>query len=134
PATRENGCLQFIPGSHKGEIVPHVVYEDSLHAELPREQVQEMIAEHGVVHIEAEPGDVVCWHSTLWHYSPPNPSPNSRIAIAGVWSNPTINGGLNRSHSKWGMKNGQICDAFPPEQAEFEGGTTHKPEPHTQIQ
>ena len=122
PATRENGCMQFIPGSHKTEIVPHVLYEDSLHAELPRERVQEMIDKHGVVHIEAEPGDVVCWHSSLWHYSPPNPSPNSRIAIAGVWSNPAINGGLNRPLTKWGMKNRQICTAFPPEPADFEGG------------
>jgi len=134
PATRENGCLQFIPGSHKTEIVPHVLYEDSLHAELPRERVQEMIDKHGVVHIEAEPGDVVCWHSTLWHYSPPNPSPNSRIAIAGVWSNPAINGGLNRPLTKWGMKDRQICHAFPPEQAEFEGGAPHKPEPHKKIE
>lgn len=134
PATRENGCMQFIPGSHKTEIVPHVLYEDSLHAELPRERVQEMIDKHGVVHIEAEPGDVVCWHSTLWHYSPPNPSPNSRIAIAGVWSNPAINGGLNRPLTKWGMKDRQICDAFPPEQAEFEGGAPHKPEPHKKIE
>jgi len=134
PATRENGCLQFIPGSHKTEIVPHVLYEDSLHAELPRERVQEMIDKHGVVHIEAEPGDVVCWHSTLWHSSPPNPSPNSRIAIAGVWSNPAINGGLNRPLTKWGMKDRQICHAFPPEQAEFEGGAPHKPEPHKKIE
>ena len=134
PATRENGCMQFIPGSHKTEIVPHVLYEDSLHAELPRERVQEMIDKHGVVHIEAEPGDVVCWHSTLWHYSPPNPSPNSRIAIAGVWSNPAINGGLNRPLTKWGMKNRQICTAFPPEPAEFEGGAPQKPEPHKKIE
>ncbi len=83
-----------------------------------------------VVHIEAEPGDVVCWHSSLWHYSPPNPSPNSRIAIAGVWSNPAINGGLNRPLSMWGMKKRQVCDAFPPEPAEFKGGVPHDPEPH----
>ena len=44
PATTENGCLQFIPGSHKLEILPHVLYADSIHAELPREQVRQLIA------------------------------------------------------------------------------------------
>ena len=39
PAKRENGCLQFIPGSHKTEIVEHVLYADSIHGELPRERV-----------------------------------------------------------------------------------------------
>jgi hypothetical protein len=133
PATRQNGCLQFIPGTHKGEIVPHVLYEDSLHAELPRDRVAEMIEKYGVVHIEAEPGDVVCWHSTLWHFSPPNPSPNSRIAIAGVWSNPKINADRNRPLNRWGMKDGEICTAFPPEECEFEGGTPLKPEPHRKV-
>ena len=114
PATRENGCMQFVPGSHQGPIVPHVQYDDGIHAELPRDLVQETLAERAVAHIEAEPGDVVCWHSSLWHYSPPNPSPNSRIAIAGVWSNPQINGNLNRPLNRWGMKGGEICTDFPP--------------------
>ena len=41
PATRKNGCMQFIPGSHKTEIVEHILYSDSIHGELPRETVQE---------------------------------------------------------------------------------------------
>ena len=39
----------------------------------------------------------VCWHVNLWHYRSSNPSPNSRIAVAGVWSNLEINGDLSRS-------------------------------------
>ena len=70
PAKRENGCLQFIPGSHKTEIVEHVLYDDSIHGELPRERVAALKAERGVEHIELAPGDVVCWHSSMWHYSP----------------------------------------------------------------
>ena len=134
PASKENGCMQFIPGSHKTEIVPHVLYEDSIHGELPRERVKEMIEKHGVVHLEADPGDVVCWHSSMWHYSPPNPSPNSRIAIAGVWTNPEINRGRLRPLHRWGMKNGETCDAFPPEPVEEEGGTPHKPEPFKKME
>ena len=56
PAKRENGCLQFIPGSHKTEIVEHVLYADSIHGELPRERVAALKAERGVEHIELAPG------------------------------------------------------------------------------
>ncbi len=129
PATRENGCLQFIPGSHKTEIVPHVKYEDGIHAELPRDRVKEMLEKHNVVHLEMDPGDVVCWHSSLWHYSPVNPSPNSRIAIAGVWTNPEINRNRYRNLHRWGMKNGEICVAFPPESVNIEGAKDHNPAP-----
>lgn len=134
PATRENGCMQFIPGSHKTEIVPHVLYEDSIHGELPRERVKEMIDKYGVAHIEMAPGDVVCWHSSLWHYSPPNPSSNSRIAIAGVWTNPEINAGRKRANHRWGMKNGEICTIFPPEFVEIKGGKPHQPGPFPKVE
>ena len=127
PATRENGCMQFVPGSHKGEIVQHVMYEDSIHGELPRDLVKTRIEQCGTEHIELNPGDVVCWHSSLWHYSPPNPSPNSRIAIAGVWTNPKINAGRMRPLHRWGMKNGEICTAFPPEFVQNENGKFHQP-------
>lgn len=133
PATKENGCMQFIPGSHKTEIVPHVMYEDSIHGELPRERVTEMIDQYGVEHQELAPGDVVCWHSNLWHYSPPNPSPNSRIAIAGVWTNPEINGGRVRAMHRWAMRGGQICNEFPPASVEIENGISHQPEPFKQV-
>lgn len=130
PATRENGCMQFIPGSHKGEIVQHVMYEDSIHGELPRDLVKARIAQCGTEHIELDPGDVVCWHSSLWHYSPPNPSPHSRIAIAAVWTNPKINAGRVRPMHRWGMKNRVRCTAFPPEIVEIENGESHRPKPH----
>jgi hypothetical protein len=117
PATRANGCLQFVPGSHKGEIVPHVLYPDSIHGELPRERVRQVVGLHGVHHIELEPGDVVFWHSTLWHYSPPNTSDQGRIGIAGVWTTPAI---IEQRHPffsnlLWVMKAGERCTTFSPE-------------------
>lgn len=116
PATRANGCLQMIPGSHKGEIEPHLLYPDSIHGELPRERVTAMIDQHGVHHVELEPGDVVCWQSSLWHYSPPNKSDQGRIGIAGVYTNPQI---TTKRHFAgeyyWVMKGGEVCEAFPPE-------------------
>ena len=116
-ATRENGCMQFIPGSHKTEIVEHVLYSDSIHGEIPRKIIPKMIEKHGVHHIELNTGDAVIWHSNMWHYSPPNLSEKSRIAIAGVLTNPEIIK-KNKRHfpnSKWAMKNGEVCTQFPPE-------------------
>ncbi len=130
PATRENGCMQFIPGSHKTEIVEHVLYADSIHGELPREKVQEMLNKHGVHHIELGPGEVVFWHSNMWHYSPPNRSAQSRIAVAGVWTNPEIVNTSKRywHNSRWAMKNGEVCTQFPPEAIPMGTENPEKPE------
>ena len=117
PATRANGCLQFIPGSQQTEIVPHVLYPDSIHGELPRERVRTMVERYGVHHIELEPGDAVFWHSSLWHYSPPNTSDQGRIGIAGVYTTPAIvdRGKPYWSSLLWTLQRGQPCTPFPPE-------------------
>lgn len=131
PATRENGCMQFIPGSHKTEIVEHVLYSDSIHGELPREAVKEMLKERDVHHIELDPGDVVFWHSSMWHYSPPNPSEHSRIAVAGVWTSPDIIRTSKRilNSFPWAMKNGEVCSQFPPENVEIKNDNAENPKP-----
>jgi ectoine hydroxylase-related dioxygenase (phytanoyl-CoA dioxygenase family) len=130
PATRANGCLQFIPGSHRTEIIPHVLYPDSIHGELPRELVREMIARYGVHYIELDPGDAVVWHSSLWHYSPPNTSDQSRIAIAAVWTSKAV---ADRScyfrRLYWAMKDGVRCAAFPPEEYIVGEGRPASPPP-----
>ncbi len=131
PATRDNGCMQFIPRSHKTEIVEHVLYPDSIHGELPREAVKEMLKERDVHHIELDPGDVVFWHSSMWHYSPPNPSEHSRIAVAGVWTNPDIIRTSKRilNSFPWAMKNGEVCSQFPPEYVEMKNDNAENPKP-----
>ena len=135
PATRANGCLQFIPGTHREPIVPHVLYADSIHGELPRESVEAMKKKHGGVHyIELEPGDMVCWHSNLYHYSPVNTSPNSRIAVAGVYTNPSIiaKTGVKRQ-LHWIMRDGKLVESFPPEVFESDG-RPHEPTPYARAE
>ena len=131
PATRENGCMQFIPGSHKTDIIPHVLYPDSIHGELPREEVQQMLDKHGVHHIELGTGDVVFWHSNMWHYSPPNRSEQSRIAVAGVWTNPDIVKTSKRfwHNFRWAMRKGEVCTQFPPKAVQIGSESPEKPEP-----
>jgi len=81
PATRENGCLQMLPGSHRGGVIEHVTYPDSLHKELPRE----LVADLAPAHVELAPGDAVVWHAGTWHHSPPNRSEQNRIGVAAVY-------------------------------------------------
>ena len=135
PATIENGCLQMIPGSYKTEIVHHVLYQDSIHGELPRERVEEMIDTYGVEHIELEPGSVVVWHSNAWHYSPPNTSDKGRIAIAGVMSSPDIveNGNSGDVGYKWLMKQGQVMPDFPAQTYAMQRTPTAKAVPWIKI-
>ena len=131
PAKKENGCLQFLPRSHKGPIFDHVLYEDSIHAELPRDLVQQTLTERGVVHIELEPGDIVAWQSSLWHYSPINASKQSRIGIAGVYTNPEIISKRRRGSPlyRWVVKDGDICTCFPPEPYPFDDASPNEPAP-----
>lgn len=118
PATKENGCLQFIPGTHRTEVITHVKYPDQVHGELPRRLVERTIAEHGVDHIELAPGDCVMWHSHLWHFSPPNTSNKRRIGAGAVWISPAQSGQLRMKQFVKAMDNGRAC-AFPPEAVEL---------------
>ncbi|MCZ0938945.1 MAG: hypothetical protein OXJ55_09935, partial [Caldilineaceae bacterium] len=63
---------------------------------------------------------VVCWHSSICHYSPPNPSPHGRIAIAGVYSTAQIT--RRRNYPRpfyWVLRNGGLPTPFPPEQVDI---------------
>ena len=135
PSTLENGCLQMIPGSYQTEIVEHVLYEDSIHGELPRERVEEMIDTYGIEHIELEPGSIVCWHSSAWHYSPSNTSEKGRIAIAGVMSSPDVveGGRSNDVGYKWLMKDGEVISEFPAQEYTMQRKTRWQAPPWKRV-
>jgi len=131
--------------------VQHVIYDDSVHGEVPAERVADLIEQSGGVHVELAPGDCVCWHDSLLHYSPPNLSDTGRIGIAAVYTTPnqveaTADSGRlwymsrsNRNHGVWAMKGGQRCLDFPPEQYTLKAGqsaetaATGGPPPHPHL-
>ncbi|MEX0776924.1 MAG: phytanoyl-CoA dioxygenase family protein [Phycisphaeraceae bacterium] len=122
PATKANGCMQFIPGTHREPIETHGMYEGSIHGELPRQSVAACQAKYGLHHIELAPGDAVCWHSSLYHYSPPNTSECGRIAVAGVYSTPALaDRNLRFKRYEWVMRGGAILGVFPPQMHEASG-------------
>ena len=78
-ATRENGCLQVVPGSHRMGRIDHLKIGDQTGADP--ERVQEIVRRLPVVHCELEPGDGIFFHGNLLHRSDQNKSPDPRWAF-----------------------------------------------------
>ena len=78
-ATRENGCLQVLRGSHKIGRIEHGVTGDQMGADMTR--VEEAIKRHELVYCELEPGDAVFFHGNLLHCSSKNESENPRWSL-----------------------------------------------------
>jgi ectoine hydroxylase len=79
-ATKDNGCLQVIRGSHLAGRVEHGV--------LPGEQVgadparvEQMLRHMPLEYIEMEPGDGLFFHCNVMHRSDQNRSPNRRWTV-----------------------------------------------------
>ena len=76
PATRENGCLQVLRGSHKMGRIDHGRVGGQTGADLDR--VNEAMAVLERVYVELEPGDVVFFHCNMLHGSDMNTSNQPR--------------------------------------------------------
>lgn len=74
PATKENGCVEAIPGSHRGGLVNP---EDGS-GFLTEEQAKELCTPDKTVYLELAPGEVVLLHNWLLHSSDVNRTPVSR--------------------------------------------------------
>jgi phytanoyl-CoA hydroxylase len=77
PATRENGCMEVIQGSHLRGPAPHVPAEDinlcTIRPDLLRPQDR--------VALPMDPGDVLIFHSLINHYTAANRSNQRRRAL-----------------------------------------------------
>jgi ectoine hydroxylase-related dioxygenase (phytanoyl-CoA dioxygenase family) len=64
-STPQNGCLEFVPGSHEGGL-------------LPAKGIERFIQPEQVVKLPAQAGDVALFHCLTLHFSAPNQSPHAR--------------------------------------------------------
>jgi len=71
-ATKENGCLQVIEGSHRCGRVDHVLTGDQAGAD--RERVEQILKRMPLVYVEMEPGDALFFDCNLLHRSDQNKS------------------------------------------------------------
>lgn len=78
-ATRENGCLQVLRGSHHIGRIDHGQTGDQTGADL--ERVDIALQRFELVHVELEPGDAVFFHANLLHRSDQNRSDHPRWAL-----------------------------------------------------
>lgn len=78
PATVENGCMQFIPGTHRLGVVPHEK-KDHIDGEI----VDSHLTPHldKAIAIELDPGDAVVFHNLLFHQGLPNKSKGVRWSM-----------------------------------------------------
>ncbi len=79
PATRENGCLQLLRGSHHLGRVDHVLAGDQAGAD--KERVNAAVERLDIDHCEMSPGDVVFFHCNLLHRSDRNRSDKPRWSM-----------------------------------------------------
>ena len=78
-ATRENGCLQVLRGSHRLGRIDHGKIGDQTGADLERVAVAEQRLE--LVHCAMDPGSAIFFHANTLHRSDQNRSPDPRWAL-----------------------------------------------------
>jgi len=79
PATRENGCLQVIRGSHALGRIEHKLTGDQAGADT--ERVERILERYELVHVEMSPGDVLFFHANILHRSDQNRSDHPRWSM-----------------------------------------------------
>ena len=82
PATLENGCMRFVPGSHAAKVVPHVdsFAQDNL---LTRgQEIAVEVDEARAVDVVLRAGQISLHHGHMFHASGPNSTHSRRIGAA----------------------------------------------------
>ncbi|MBE7463533.1 MAG: phytanoyl-CoA dioxygenase family protein [Planctomycetes bacterium] len=78
-ATKENGCLQVIKGSHQMGRIEHGKSGDQTGADM--ERVEAALKRMELVYCELEPGTALFFHGNLLHRSDQNKSENPRWSL-----------------------------------------------------
>ena len=81
-ATRENGCMRMLPGSHHNGQVEHQDTRDSNNILTRGQTISNGIEEDRSVWIELKAGEVSVHHVDMFHASTPNQSNQRRVGVA----------------------------------------------------
>ena len=82
PATLETGCMRVLPGSHKGDLLPHAD-EYKQHNLLTRgQEIAVEVDEAKAVAMPLQPGEISLHNVRLAHASGPNRSTDRRIGLS----------------------------------------------------
>lgn len=83
-ATKENGCLQVLKGSHKMQRFEHGFAGEQQGADMDFVSAAENFCE--LVYVELNPGDALFFHSNILHRSATNTSEKSRWSIISAYN------------------------------------------------
>ena len=83
-ATKENGCLQVLKGSHKMGRLEHLFAGEQQGADMPF--VDESLKIFERVYVELEPGDFLFFHSNILHMSEANLSNRPRWSLISAYN------------------------------------------------
>jgi ectoine hydroxylase len=84
-ATRQNGCLQVVRGSHLLGRIDHGKVGDQTGV-ADSERIQAVLDRFELVHCELEPGSAIFFHCNLLHRSDQNKSPDPRWAFIACYN------------------------------------------------
>jgi phytanoyl-CoA hydroxylase len=112
PATKDNGCMEVIPGSHLGGPAIHLPEVDVNECNIRPDQLR--LADR--TPIELAPGDALIFHALLHHYTAPNRSEHRRRAIQFHYHQKGMDWTSLESHTR----------AFHDESGEYAGCTVQK--------
>ena len=84
PATRENGCLQLLRGSHRMGRIDHGRVGGQTGADMERVEAAMGVCER--VFAEMEPGDAIFFHSNTLHSSDRNHSDGPRTLLLAAYN------------------------------------------------
>ncbi len=77
PVSVENGCMQFVPGSHRGGVVPHE--KDEYYLRIRDDYIQPVADE--AINVIIALGDVVVFSNLLFHRGLPNRAHHIRWSV-----------------------------------------------------
>lgn len=85
-ATRANGCLRILRGSHKLGRVEHALFDGVSDSSVEPGRLAAILERLPEDCIELAPGDAVIFHCNAIHASDANRSPDARLALLGCYN------------------------------------------------
>ena len=82
PATIDSGCMSVLPGSHKGEILPHTDKYDGNNLLTRGQEIDMPIDDRLTVPMELEPGQISLHNVRIAHGSGTNKTTDRRIGLS----------------------------------------------------
>jgi len=82
PATLESGCMRVLPGSHRGELMPHKDEYKPDNLLTRGQEIAVEVDESKAVAMPVQPGEVSLHNVRLAHASGPNRSNDRRVGLS----------------------------------------------------